>query len=57
MNYKKKVKAISTKVFTKDLINTFRVLNRATYFSSGLFQNYLILVQDKKYIKYFHSTN
>ena len=33
----KKVKAISTKGFTKDLINKFSVLNGAKYFSSGLF--------------------
>ena len=35
MNYQKKVKAIPTKRFTKDLINKFSILNEAKYFSSG----------------------
>ena len=35
----KKVKAISTKGLTKDLINKFSILNGAKYFSSGIFPN------------------
>ena len=35
----KKVKAISTKGLTKDLINKFSTLNGAKYFSLGTFQN------------------
>ena len=49
----KKVKAISTKGLTKDLIDKFSILNGAKYFSSGIFQNYLVFIPAKKYIKYF----
>ena len=42
MNYQK-VKAISAKGLTKDLINKFSILIGAKYFSSGIFQNYLVL--------------
>ena len=41
-------KAISTKRLTKDLINT--------YFSSGVFQNYLVFIPAKRYIKHFSGT-
>ena len=51
----KKVKATSTRL-TKDLINKFSILNRAKYVFSGLFQNYLIFMPAKKYIKYFSGT-
>ena len=44
----KKVKAISTKELTKDLINEFSILNGAKYFSSGIFQNYLVFILTKK---------
>ena len=56
MNYKKKVKAISTKGLANDVINKFRILNAAKYFSSGIFQNYLVFIPAKKYIKYFTGT-
>ena len=52
-----KLKAISTKELTKDLINKFSVLNGAKYFSSGIFQNYLVFIPPKKYIKYVSATN
>ena len=52
----KKVKAISTKGLTKDLIKKFSILNGAKYFSSGIFQNYLVFIPAKKYIKYFSGT-
>ena len=39
-----KVKAISAKGLTKDLINKFSILNGVKYFSSGLFQNYLVFI-------------
>ena len=52
----KKVKAISTKRLTKDLINKFCIRNRAKYFSLGIFQNYLVFIPAKKYIKYFSGT-
>ena len=42
MNYQK-VKAISAKGLTKDLINKFSILIGTKYFSSGIFQNYLVL--------------
>ena len=40
----KKVKAISTKGLTKDLIDKFSILNGAKYFSSGKFQIYLVFI-------------
>ena len=43
----KKVKAISTKGLTKDLIDKFSILNGAKYFSSGIFQNYLVFILAK----------
>ena len=49
----KKVKAISTKGLTKDLIDKFSILNGAKYFSSGIFQNYLVFIPAKKKVKYF----
>ena len=39
----KKVKGASKRVLTTDLINKFSILNGAKYFSSEIFQNYLIL--------------
>ena len=44
----RKVKAMSTKGLTKNLINKFSVLNGTKYFSSGIFQNYLALIPAKK---------
>ena len=38
------------------MINKFNILNRAKYFSSGLFQNYLVFIPAKKYIEYFSCT-
>ena len=52
----KKVKAIPTKGLTKDLIDKFSILNGAKYFSSRIFQNYLIFIPVNKYIKYFTGT-
>ena len=52
MNYQKNVKAISTKELTKDLINKSGILNGAKYFSSGIFQNDLVFIPAKKYIRY-----
>ena len=52
----KKIKAISTKGLTKDSINKFSILNGAKYFSSGIFQNYLVFRPTKKYIKYLTGT-
>ena len=46
----KKAKAISTKVLTKNVINRVSILNGAKYFSSGLFQNYLVFIPAEKYI-------
>ena len=51
-----KVKGISTKRL-KDLRNKFSILNGAKYFSSGIFQNYLVFIPVKKYIKYFSGTS
>ena len=44
----KKVRAISTNGLTKDFINKFSILNGAKYFSSGIFQNYLLFIPAKK---------
>ena len=52
----KRVKSISTKGLTKDLINKFSILNGAKYFSSGIFQNYLVFILAKKKIKCFSGT-
>ena len=39
-----KVEAILTKGLTKDLVNGYKILNGAKYFSSGIFQNYLVFI-------------
>ena len=44
----KKVEAISKKGLTKDLLNKVSVLRGAEYFSSGIFQNYLLPIPAKK---------
>ena len=44
---------MSTKELTTYLINEFSILNGAKYFSLGIFQNYLVFIPAKKYIKYF----
>ena len=44
----RKVEGISTKRLTKDLINGHKILNSAKYFSSGIFQNYLVFIPAKK---------
>ena len=38
-------------------MNKVSVLNGANYFSSEIFQNYLVIIPAKKYIKYFSGTN
>ena len=38
------------------MINRFNILNGAKYFSSGIFQNYLVFMPAIKYIKYFRDT-
>ena len=53
----KKIKAISTKGLTKDLIDKFSIVNGAKYFSSGMFQNYLVFIPAIKYIKHFSGTS
>ena len=52
----KKIKAISTKGVTKDLINEFSILNGAKYFFLGIFQNCLVFIPAIKHNKYFHGT-
>ena len=47
MNYQKKVKAMSTKGLTKDLINGYKVFNGTKHFSSRIFQNYLVFIPAK----------
>ena len=43
-----KVKAISTKGLTKDLINKFSILNGVKYISSAIFKYYLVFIPAKK---------
>ena len=38
------------------MINKFCILNGAKYFYLGIFQNYLVVLSTKKYIKYFSGT-
>ena len=38
------------------MIDTFSILNGGKYFSSGIFQNYLVFIPANKYIKYFTGT-
>ena len=38
------------------MINKIDILNGAKYFSVGIFQNYLVFIPAKKYIKYFSGT-
>ena len=38
------------------MINKSNIFNRAKYFPSRIFQNYLVFISAKKYIKYFSST-
>ena len=35
------------------MTNKFSILNVEKYFASGIFQNYLLFIPTKKYIKYF----
>ena len=51
------MKAISKKVLTKDLINKFSILNGTKYFCSEIFQNYLVFIPAKKYIRHFSGTS
>ena len=39
------------------MINKFSILNGAKYFSLEIFQNYLVFIPAKKYIKYFSGTS
>ena len=38
------------------MINKFSILNGGKYFSSKIFQNYLVFIPAKKYIKFFIGT-
>ena len=38
------------------MINKFSILNGTKYFSSGIFQNYLVYIPVKKHFKYFSGT-
>ena len=38
------------------MINKFSIFNGAKYFSSGMFQSYLVFTPSKKFIKYFSGT-
>ena len=51
-----KVRAILTKRLTIYMITKFSILNGTKYFSSGTFQNYLLFIPAKKFIKNFLHT-
>ena len=53
MRFQKKIQAISTKVLKKDLINEYKILDGARYFFSGILQNYLMFLSNKKYFRFF----
>ena len=55
MNYQKMFNSNINKT-TEDLINELSIVNGPKYFSSGIFQKYLVFTPAKKYIKYFNST-
>ena len=38
------------------MINKFRIFNEGKYFSSEIFQDYLVFIPAQKYIKYFSDT-
>ena len=38
------------------MINGYKIPNGTKYFSSGIFQNYLVFIPTKKHIKYYSST-
>ena len=38
------------------MINGYKILNGAKYYSSGIFQSYLIFISDEEYIKYSSGT-
>ena len=38
------------------MVDKFIILNGAKYFSSGIFQDYLVFILAIKYIKYLHAT-
>ena len=52
----RRVKVISTKGLTKDLVNIFSILKGVKYFSLRIFKSYLVFIASKKYIKYFIGT-
>ena len=49
----REVETISRKRLTKDLINGYKILIGAKYFSSRIFEDYLVFLPAKKYIKYY----
>ena len=53
---KKAKEKIPTNGLIKDLRNKFSILNGAKYFSLEIFQNYLVFIPSKTYMKYFIST-
>ena len=48
---------MSTKELRKDLINKFGILNETKCFCSEIFQNLLVFIPAKNYIKYFIGTS
>ena len=45
-----------TKGLTKGLINKYSILHVAKYFSSGIFQSYLVYASAEKYFTFFALT-
>ena len=53
----KKVEAMSTKKITNDWTNKCMILNRIKYFSSGILQNYLVIISANKYFTFWQWHN
>ena len=56
MNYPEKLNHYQKKKLRKDLISKFSIPNEAKYFSSGIFQNYLVFIPGKECIRYSSGT-
>ena len=54
---KKKIEAITATELIKDLINKYSILNDAKYFSSKIFQTYLVFIPAEKEFRCFTRTN
>ena len=54
---KRQILVISAKELTKDLINGYKILNGAKFFSAGVSQNDLVFISAKEYFINFITTS